>query len=108
MILKNDIFNSNVLFFFFIFFSNASKNKVMGKKVVKFNQLTTRYLNEFLKGLKFIKINSKVDMYVSQINNVMLNNLKIERNLTVHLHYHVLFRICYNIFIYNISVIFQR
>ncbi len=72
-----------LIFSFLYFLVTHQKIRVMGKKVVKFNQLTTRYLNEFLKGLKFIKINSKVDMYVSQINNVMLNNLKIERNLTV-------------------------
>ena len=37
----------------------------------------------FFNYYKFIKINSKVDMYIGQINSVILNNLKIERNLSV-------------------------
>jgi hypothetical protein len=54
----------------------------MGKNAVKLNQLATKYLNELFKGLKFIKINSKVDLYTGQIHSVLSNNLKNERNLT--------------------------
>ena len=53
----------------------------MGINAIKFNQLTTRYLNEFFKGLKFIKINSKVDLYISQINSVIINKLKMREIL---------------------------
>lgn len=71
------------LFAVIYFLLTHQKIRLMGKNAVKFNQLTTRYLNEFFKGLKFIKINSKVEMYISQINSVILNNLKIERNLSI-------------------------
>ena len=70
-----------LLFSIIYFFLTHQKIRVMGKNAVKLSQLATRYLNEFFKGLKFIKINSKVDLYTGQIHSVLLNNLKNERNL---------------------------
>lgn len=72
-----------VLFSIIYFLLTNKKLRLMGKNAVWLNQSTTRYLNEFFKGLKFIRINSKIDLYVSQINYVMLNKLKIERNISV-------------------------
>jgi len=50
------------LFAVIYFLLTHQRIRAMGKNAVRFNQLTTRYLNEFFKGLKFIKINSK-DFY---------------------------------------------
>ena len=55
----------------------------MGIEAVKFNQLTTKYLNEIFKGLKFIKVSTKIEIYINKINQIILNNLKIERNLSI-------------------------
>lgn len=81
---EKTVFLISMFFLFSIiyFFFTHQKIRVMGKNAVKLNQLATRYLSEFFKGLKFIKINSKVDLYTGQIHSVLLNNLKNERNLT--------------------------
>ena len=65
------------------FILTKKKIRTMGIEAVKFNQLTTRYLNEIFKGLKFIKISTKIEMYINKINLIILNNLKIERNLSI-------------------------
>ena len=75
-----------VMFIIFIsiyFILTKKKIRTMGIEAVKFNQLTTRYLNEIFKGLKFIKISTKIEMYINKINLIILNNLKIQRNLSI-------------------------
>ena len=59
----------------------SKKIRSMGVSNIKFNHLTTKYLNEIFKGFKFIKISSKIEMYIGQINNIIQKNLTIERNL---------------------------
>ena len=83
--LNKTLFIMTMFLSFGLFYSLITQKKIrdMGSKAVRFNQLTTIYLNEIFKGLKFIKINRKMDMYVNQINSIILNNLKIERNLSI-------------------------
>ncbi len=75
-----------VMFIIFssIYFTLTKKKiRAMGIEAVKFNQLTTKYLNEIFKGLKFIKVSTKIEIYINKINQIILNNLKIERNLSI-------------------------
>tara|TARA_A100001015_G_C15023580_1_gene729291 strand:- start:558 stop:2120 length:1563 start_codon:yes stop_codon:yes gene_type:complete len=72
-----------IIFSSIYFILTKKKIRTMGIEAVKFNQLTTRYLNEIFKGLKFIKISTKIEIYVNKINLIILNNLKIQRNLSI-------------------------
>ena len=72
-----------IIFSSIYFILTKKKIRSMGIEAVKFNQLTTRYLNEIFKGLKFIKISTKIEMYINKINLIILNNLKIQRNLSI-------------------------
>jgi ATP-binding cassette, subfamily B, bacterial PglK len=72
-----------IIFSSIYFIFTKKKIRTMGIEAVKFNQLTTRYLNEIFKGYKFIKINTKIKTYINKINTIILNNLKIERNLAI-------------------------
>lgn len=82
---EKTIFLMIMFFIFGLVYYLITHNKIknMGKMHVKFTQLTTRYISEIFKGLKFIKINSKTELYVDKINTIILNNLKIERNIQI-------------------------